>query len=33
MDGMIENAVASPKLSMNNKKLEMKTAVRKEKPD
>jgi len=33
MEGMTENAVAPPKLSMNNKNLEMKTAVRKEKPD
>jgi len=33
MDGMTENAVAPPKSSMNNKNLEMKTAVRKEKPD
>jgi len=33
MDGMTGNAVDPPKSSMNNKNLEMKTAVRKEKPD
>jgi len=33
MEGTTENAVAPPKLSMNNKNLERITAVRKEKPD
>jgi len=33
MDGITENAVTPPKLSMNNRNLEMITAVQKEKPD